>query len=359
MTDINLLPQNKRYREKQEKTDSKAMNFSVSLTEAEKLKAEKNKKKSPTFWESQPKNIIKSVTASPVALKAPAKVKKPSLFSLFGREKHKMALPKNQPKSDYLVPKITVSQKTERLLADQTVNKLKDEAKIKSVFRNEAKVNQLEKIKPVASVPVKKTILENSKPISKEGIMPKVNLIPEELIFDKRLGLITQLSILVLVVALSGGVVFGAYYLISSSQSDVNQKMVERTGKISELQKVVEANKQIENNNIYLQQKVLAIKGNLDSRILWSKFFDLLAQHTLKTVYYTGFTADTSGFITLPAVATSYGEAARQIAALRQSTDFVSQVMADNATLSSLDNGGGMAVNFIIKIKLADNVFKK
>lgn len=344
MPNINLLPENKRYREAKEKSSSKAMNFSVSLTEAEKKKSN-----SSSFWASNKKNPVKPGLPEP---------KKIPSTPFFGREKHQMALPRTSVKADYLVPKIAASQKVGRLLAEQAADKLKEDNKIKAVFLNQIETKPKIEPKPAIPATIKKTVAENHKPERGE-IMPKVNLIPEELIFNKHLSLVTKLSILILIMVLSGGVVFGAYYLINSNQLKVKQIIVEKTANILSLNEKVAANNKIAASNIYLQQKLLAIKDNLDTKILWSKFFELLEKYTLETVYYTSFSADTSGLITLPAVASDYNEAAKQIVALQQASDFTSQVITDSATLSSSQNSGGMGVSFVLKIKLADNVFKK
>ena len=84
-----------------------------------------------------------------------------------------------------------------------------------------------------------------------------------------------------------------------------------------------------------------------------------LEKYTLDGVYYTKFSADTSGLISLPAVADNYDTLAKQIVALSQAKDFVAEVKVDHAKIISTSQEGKIGVAFELKIVLAEGVFSK
>ncbi len=214
--------------------------------------------------------------------------------------------------------------------------------------------------KPAHSVKVKEAKTDNSFHLvdKHEGFMPKINLIPEELLFRKQTNTTTQSIVIVLVVLTAALIVYGGNYLIGIEQNKIDVQIQEKQVTINGLINTIKDNQKVKQRNVFLQQKLLALKNNWDNRVSWSKFFDLLERYTLPTVYYTSFSADNSGLISLPAVADNYEEAARQIVDMRQAKDFVKEVIVDDATLSGNERAG-YGVSFILKIKLADNVFKK
>ena len=107
--------------------------------------------------------------------------------------------------------------------------------------------------------------------------------------------------------------------------------------------------------------------------IIWQRcLVSLLERYTLDDVYYTEFTADTSGEFGLPAVASigsgpnleekianSYRKAAQQILAFKQATDFVKQIKVSDLEVISGDRAGVKGVKFEINLVLTDGVFNK
>jgi len=103
--------------------------------------------------------------------------------------------------------------------------------------------------------------------------------------------------------------------------------------------------------------KILAIKNRLDGKFYWSNFFDLLEKYTLDGVYYTNLSADTSGQLVLPGVASDYETLSKQLAVFNNATDFVKEVKIGNTQLYSEGKAGVIGVSFQLRLLLADHVF--
>lgn len=112
-----------------------------------------------------------------------------------------------------------------------------------------------------------------------------------------------------------------------------------------------------EQNNIFAN-KAKVIKGINDQKNTWGNLFSLLEKYTLDGVYYNNFSSDTSGALVLPGVAQDYQILARQLAVLRDATDFVKEAKISNAQLYSEGRAGTVGVSFQLKLVLQDGVFK-
>ncbi|MBI5765851.1 hypothetical protein HZA71_01325 [Candidatus Falkowbacteria bacterium] len=185
-----------------------------------------------------------------------------------------------------------------------------------------------------------------------------INLIPEELVYREWINIRMQIIVLFLAIIFPAVIVYGAYRLIGFYQERADQQIHYKQAAINKLQEVAADYQKIKQNNTILQQKLMVIKGILDGHIYWTNFFRRLEKYTLDGVYYTDFAADISGEFMLPAIAASYGEAAKQIMAFKQAADFVKEVRVDKISLHSSGKGGITGVEFELKLKLADNVFR-
>ena len=197
-----------------------------------------------------------------------------------------------------------------------------------------------------------------------------INLIPEELLFKKYPRSRQQTISIILAVVIPALVVAGAYFLIDQQERSIDKKISQLTEDQNKLLDFISGFKSIQQKNINLQDKLLAINRLLDKHIYWTKFFSLLQRYTLDDVHYTEFTADTSGEFMLPAVASiasgqsveeqvanSYRQAANQIAAFKRAADFVSQIKVNNLEIVADERSGIKGVKFEINLALTDGVF--
>lgn len=230
-------------------------------------------------------------------------------------------------------------------------------------------------IKPQKNMPEKQSISQPPKPVKPQakyhvveeaGSLPGgVNLMPglegENQYLTKSqqtLGLI--LAILAPVVILVGG-----YFLLGYQKTVVQQKIASQENILKSLEAELKVQRDKQNKNVYLANKLLAIKNLLTQHIYWSKFFERLEKYTLDKVYYTNFAADTKGEISLPGIARGatiaeqYQTLAEQLEALRAAKDFIKDVRVGNLSLQSNKDQGILGIAFELKITLADGVFRK
>ena len=197
-----------------------------------------------------------------------------------------------------------------------------------------------------------------------------INLIPEELLFKKYPHSRQQTISIILAIIIPALIVASAYFLIDQQERSIDKKISQLTEDQNKLLDFISGFKSIQQKNINLQDKLLAINRLLDKRIYWTKFFSLLQRYTLDDIHYTEFTADTSGEFMLPAVASvtggqsveeqvanSYRQAANQIAAFKRAADFVSQIKVNNLEIIADERSGIKGVKFEINLGLTDGVF--
>jgi len=91
----------------------------------------------------------------------------------------------------------------------------------------------------------------------------------------------------------------------------------------------------------------------LNDHIYWTKFFSLLEAYTIPNLYFSDFTADTSGIIRLDAMGRDLINIAQQIIVFTQAEDFAKEVTVSNIALTP----EGIRASF--SLLLNDNVFKK
>lgn len=212
------------------------------------------------------------------------------------------------------------------------------------------------KSKPVATAK-EKAKYHLAPKLAKSGL--DINLIPEELLARKYLGVKGQVAALFLAVILPFLAVTAVYYLIDYYQQQIDQQIKNSQQLVNQLNQELSGFQEIQQKNFLLQQKLLALDTLFNGQIRWTNFFNLLEKYTLAEVYYTNFTADISGEFVLPAVATNYQKAAQQIVALKSAKDFVKKVGVDNLRLYSTSKAGIIGVAFELKLVLADDVFIK
>ncbi|MEK7072135.1 MAG: hypothetical protein AAB969_01040, partial [Patescibacteria group bacterium] len=197
-----------------------------------------------------------------------------------------------------------------------------------------------------------------------------INLIPQELLFRKYPQSRQQIVSIILSIIIPALIITTTYMFISQQQRNIQTKISQLNNDKNNLISYISHFKDIQQKNILLQDKLLAIDKLLQKHIYWTKFFSLLERYTLDDVYYTEFKADTSGEFMLPAIAAigsgktveeqiadSYRKAANQIAIFKKAADFVSQIKVDNLEVVSGDKAGVKGVKFEINLALTDGVF--
>lgn len=142
---------------------------------------------------------------------------------------------------------------------------------------------------------------------------------------------------------------------------------------------IQEVNGEIENNRVVLlqynsdvnevikiRQRYETVKELLANHVYWTKFFMLLEKYTLKDVYFTGFSVQSTqgATISLNAKAKSIPVVAQQLSVLQDASDFVKDVSINALTVensSQNDEAGNplTIVNFTVNITLVDDVFFK
>ncbi len=187
-----------------------------------------------------------------------------------------------------------------------------------------------------------------------------INLLPQELTLIRTFSLKAQVFVLILSIVISVGVITGAFFLLKTFQDMADYEMAIKVSEIKRQQSAYEINIKRYEGSLSLAKKLVTLDSLLKERVKWTKFFTLLEAYTLKTVYYTNFSADTSGTLSLPAQADSYDTAAKQIVLLKDNApDFVKEVKVESIQVSSSEKQGITGVTFELKVKLADNVFKE
>ncbi|MFA6422631.1 MAG: hypothetical protein WCV92_04495 [Candidatus Buchananbacteria bacterium] len=186
-----------------------------------------------------------------------------------------------------------------------------------------------------------------------------INLIPEELIYQTQQNPLAKVAVLLLLTIIGIGLVAASYYYIDYQQSKISDQIALIQEENVKLSKELNEYKKIQEQNNLNARRVTAIGNVLESHIYWSKFFKLLEKNTLDDVYFSSFSADTSGAIALPAVAKDYNSAINQIAAFRQAKDFAQEVKVNSMQMSVDQKRGTKAIGFEIKVILAKNIFKQ
>ena len=188
-----------------------------------------------------------------------------------------------------------------------------------------------------------------------------VNLMPEELMVKKKLNPWEQLIIIILAVVLPLAIVYLLSIWLNIFQQDLNKQLVAAEKQNSDLQKDLALYQADKSRNLNLQSKIIALDKMFSRHLYWSNFFDLLEKYTLDGVYYTDLTADASGQVSLPAVATDYETAAKQIYVFKEQAqgDFIKNVQVDSVQLYSAPKGGIVGVSFQLKFNLQNQVLSR
>jgi hypothetical protein len=257
-------------------------------------------------------------------------------------------------------------------------------ARLRKIFKPKKRPHTSQVTQKVSPVPTPKPVQKPAlapKPVSKFHMAPRshkssldINLVPEELIVKKYQKNQKHIAYIVLAVIVPAMIIASIYGLIGVQQSSIEGKIAQLSQDKQGLIDFINGFQNIRQKNIRLQDKLLSLDKMLDEHVYWTKFFSLLERYTLDQVYYTEFTADTSGKFLLPAVAAidsssgasvqdqvaeSYRKAAEQMVAFQQADDFVDSVQVNNLEIVSSDTAGIQGVKFELNVSLIGGVFNQ
>lgn len=189
-----------------------------------------------------------------------------------------------------------------------------------------------------------------------------INLVPEELLWQQAASLKSQIVFLVLTVIFSSGLVIGIYFFLDYHHHSLDQQLASQQKIIANFNQEIKSYQDRQLKDLDVQEKLVALSDILNQQTYWSNFFDFLEKYTLDGVYYTNFSADNSGQLSLPAIADDYQALARQIVAFRQAVNaagepLVKEVKVDKADLYSVSRAGIVGVSSEIKLNLSKGVF--
>lgn len=186
-----------------------------------------------------------------------------------------------------------------------------------------------------------------------------VNLIPEELVKANELKLSRQLLNLSGVILIVLAIIGGAYGWLMSYQTKMNNKIKAVDEQISQINSQVSKYQKFKEEVTGYQSRLKDLDSLLGSHIFWTKFFSLLAAHTVPEVYYESLAAQTGASVTLSAKAKSYEALARQLVAFQQADDLVQKVSITSASAQLDAEGAVSGVSFSVNLTFKPEVFLK
>lgn len=182
----------------------------------------------------------------------------------------------------------------------------------------------------------------------------RTNLIKGEIItfFDWPSKIIVLISLILGPVFLVGAIYFGVMYYKKANQvksQEQAQKFIELTQKINQeevgLKEIID-----------FQTKLKIISQIFAKHLYWTNFFKFLEDNTIKDVYYSGFTGDTSGNYSLDALAVSYNNISEQAKILKNNKN-ITDVQVTGGEMMRGDADNKTKIKFILKFSILKNIF--
>lgn len=334
MSDINLLPEEKR-REKIEKRPEKSeIEMTKPLEPIKGKRPAKKEKPSPGFFDSLKRLWDRA-----------KKELKPEASKIIKKAEPSIKRPKKIPRPAMIVSEEVFSK----------------EPWAKKFFSRFFKKNAS------SSMSIKSADSEDkSRDRSKNGLANKfkkeifspemeVNLLPEEISVAESIK--RQKSILLSTFIISVLLICSLYLGVFIYQSKIATETKTIEEKILKIEKEIKEYEQKEKEPEGLREKVDTINNLLKKHIYWTKFFALLEKYTIPEVAYLGFSAKQGESIILQAKAKDYKALARQFVTFQEADDFVKNVSITSA--SQQEDGEESVVSFSITLELKPGVFYK
>lgn len=186
-----------------------------------------------------------------------------------------------------------------------------------------------------------------------EGL--EVNLIPKDVL--EQLNPQKKLLSLLLTILVVIGLTALIYYSLDWYQAKKVNEIQSLKDKLTVVEKKIKDLEAEKNEALNLQKRFLVAYQLTQRHIYWTRFFDRLEEYTIPQVYYTGFAGDVSGKLTLKAVATELRSLAKQIAVLKQASDFVQKVTVHSITAQTVSSGEIAGYNFNLELTLIPDLF--
>jgi len=213
---------------------------------------------------------------------------------------------------------------------------------------------------PVTKKPIptaKKSSLSAGDDVSDGGF--NINFLPEELMSHTYFGPTAYLIGLIVAVVLPIALTGVLYFVMDRELATTQELIKSKESATAKVEKVLIDYRSASKLDGQWYSRLVAIDNILGGHVYWSRFFTQLEKYTLDGVQFGAFSADTSGALVLPATATDYDTAVRQIVALRQATDFVAKVEVNALNLAIDKTKGASGVSFSLKIILVEDIFNK
>lgn len=185
-----------------------------------------------------------------------------------------------------------------------------------------------------------------------------VNFVPPEMRGHGYIARLAKRKVFFVAAVLAVLVVAGSYFLLNYLQQNLQLEMSTKNSELLNLNLQLEDFIVERSNNNKIASRVTATKKIIDEKARWSKFFTLLEKYTLAGVYYGSLSADTTGSITLPGIATDYETLAEQLVVYNSASDFTQAATISNAHPLFDPKGELTGVGFQIKLTLRDQVFR-
>ncbi len=181
----------------------------------------------------------------------------------------------------------------------------------------------------------------------------RVSLMPSELQGRPAPSLGRGLLALAVVLVAETIAIGVAYFFFSQMIASRVARHDALQGTITQLEQQIAAQGKETERAAAFNGEVAAAQEALNAHLSWTAFFSFLQAHTMMTVTYVNFAADSdSGTVTLDAVAKSYRDAAEQIVALRQDPSILDvHASSASAKISPTGEVTGIAFTMIIKAK--------
>jgi len=234
------------------------------------------------------------------------------------------------------------------------------------------KINLVEipnRVKPaIVQPPLIKSALKEEKAIKKKPLEPEkpaqigeeprevleTNLIKGEIItfFDwprKIIILINAIFIPVLVIAAS---YLGLMYYQKQNQAKVQEQIKRSNELTAEIKQAEIGLKEISE----FQAKLKTVSQIFARHIYWTNLFKFLEDNTIKDVYYTGFSGDTSGIYSLDAVGAKFGNISEQVGVFRNN-EKIAEVLTLGGEAAAGDAADKNGVKFNINLSILKSIF--
>ncbi|MBU1039463.1 hypothetical protein KKC17_04560 [Patescibacteria group bacterium] len=317
---INLLPENKRDLEKEERLKNKTVpSKPMEFSQPDKVKKNLSdslviKKASQFSWWKKVTNWFRRSAAISASQLENKPLKNPSLIKEIRPE--------------------TIHKEG----ADPKVSKLPVERDLNIISDVKLKPN----INDVKSEPFEDKVFNKSKLLAN---LPEVNLIPSEeqgRSITRAKSIIWSSSLVAVVLVL-----VGSGFLFYYRNSLKNESLLEQD-RLIVLQDNLEGLRFQAEESLFFQTKIQAIGAILNKRGSWAPLFEFLEKNTVVDVFFTGFAGDSGGRITLAGLAPDYTQVAKQFKVFA-SNKSVEQVEVINLRIQKVgDEITNVSFSFII-----------